>query len=91
MNFEELLFGIFKRTNIFTLPTNHPLHHFPIISFNKDHAEYAARLEVKLEQMGLKKPKMDTLIAAISIKENCRIYTLNLSHFEDIPDIQILK
>jgi len=42
-------------------------------------------------KIGLKKTKMDILIATVSIKEKSRIHTLNISNFEDIPGIQLLK
>lgn len=91
INLEEVLFGIFKRTGKFSIPTANLLSYLPILPFTREDAIFAAELEVKLEQEGKKKPRGDLLIAAITIRKKAIFFTLNKKHFQDIPNIQLIS
>ncbi len=90
LNLEEILYGIYKRTQIKQIPTDHLLWQLPTLPFTAKDADIAARLEVELEQQGQKKPRGDILIAAIALNHNCKLFTLNIKHFSVIPDLKLV-
>lgn len=90
LNLEEILFGVFKRTNTKTLPSSHPLNLFPTFPFTDEDAKISAKLEVEMELAGKKKPRGDMLIAAIAIRMNAKFLSLNLKHFQDVPGINLI-
>ncbi|MHA1169562.1 MAG: type II toxin-antitoxin system VapC family toxin [Candidatus Hodarchaeales archaeon] len=90
INFEEVLYGIFKRMNITELPEDHQLRKFPVLPFTADEASLAAHLEVSMENKGMKKPRGDVLIASVALSNNCRLMTLNRRHFKNIPGLELI-
>ncbi|MHA1399444.1 MAG: type II toxin-antitoxin system VapC family toxin [Candidatus Heimdallarchaeaceae archaeon] len=91
LNLEEVLFGIFKSQNSANLSSKNLLYSLPIIPFIKEDSIIAAKIEWEMERKGKKKPRGDIIIASIAIRNNARLYTLNLKHFEDIPDLVLIK
>lgn len=89
--FEEVLFGIFKYQDQNQLPPSHPLNQFPVINFSKNDATIAAQIEIDMEKKGNKKPRGDIMIAATAITHNGKLFTFNKSHFEGIPDLQLIE
>ena len=91
INLEEVLFGIYKKMGITSLPKEHSLMKFPALPFTSEDASTAARLEIELENQGKKKPRGDVLIAAIAINNNCKLMTGNKAHFVDINGLELVE
>lgn len=89
LNLEEFLYGSLNRDII--IETNHALLQLEILPFTKENAIIAANLEVKLEKMGSKKPRGDVMIASIAIQQKAFLFTLNLKHFQIIPELKLLN
>ena len=91
LNLEEILFGIFKRSNINELPKNHPLGNLPILPYTKVSAHITALIEVEMEKLGKKKPRGDAMIASVAIENNIPLFTLNVKHFQGIPNLELVN
>ena len=89
INLDEVLYGIYKVISMQRLAPDHPLWRFPALPFTVKDADVAAQLEVKLERQGKKKPRGDNLIAAIDLNNGCKLFTLNKTHFSDIPRLEL--
>lgn len=50
----------------------------------------AGSISFRLRKKGITVPLTDVLIAAVALRNNAKIYTLD-NHFEKIPDIEVLK
>ncbi len=91
LNLEEVLYGVLKRSKMRQIPAEHPLNSFPVISFTREDAIIAAKLEVELERKGMKKPRGDVLIAAVTIRMKARLFTINLKHFEGMERLELFS
>ncbi|MHA2251474.1 MAG: type II toxin-antitoxin system VapC family toxin [Candidatus Kariarchaeaceae archaeon] len=91
INLEEVLFGIFKSLNTQQLPESHPLQNFSVLPFTKEDAALAASIEVEMETLGKKKPRVDVMIASIVINNQFQLLSLNTKHFDDIPQPQLYE
>ncbi len=88
LNLEEFLYGSLNRG--IKIETNHALLQLEILPFTKENAVISANLEVKLEKLGSKKPRGDVMIASIAIQHEAFLFTLNLKHFQIIPELKLL-
>ena len=90
LNFEELLFGYFKRKGNTIISKSHPIWGIVTIPFTLRDALLAAKIEYEMEKKGKKKPRGDVLIAAITINNNASLFTLNKKHFNEISDLKLI-
>ena len=84
INLHEILYGHYKINK----KVNEILQ-INTISFNKDDAELSAKIEFQLEKKGKKISRIDTMIAAIAINRDAKIYTFNKKHFKTIKQIKL--
>ncbi|MBN2065616.1 MAG: type II toxin-antitoxin system VapC family toxin [Candidatus Thermoplasmatota archaeon] len=86
LNLHEILYGHYKIgkkiKDIFQIET---------IEFNKKDAELSAKLETEAEKKGMTISRIDTMIAAIAINRNAKIYTFNKKHFQNFKQIQLFE
>ncbi|MGP6208032.1 type II toxin-antitoxin system VapC family toxin [Cuniculiplasma sp. SKW3] len=76
VNMHELLYGIEKYSKGSTL-----ILQMETLEYTKKDSELSAFLEVSAERKGKSVPRIDAIIASISINNGCSLYTLD-KHFE---------
>ncbi|MHA2100192.1 MAG: type II toxin-antitoxin system VapC family toxin [Candidatus Kariarchaeaceae archaeon] len=88
---EEVFFGILKVTGNQRLIEDHPILEIPVINFTKQDALLAAEIEYEMEKLGKKKPRVDSLIASSVINHQGSLFTLNIKHYEDISNLNLIQ
>lgn len=76
INLHEVLYGLQRLGK----PT-HELMRLPIVNFEKQDALLSAKLELEAEKRGNTVPRVDAMIAAITINRNAELLTFD-THFE---------
>lgn len=87
---EEVFFGILKVAHIKQLIDQHPIFEIPVVEFNKQDALLAAEIEFEMEKLGKKKPRVDILIASSVINQQGSLFTLNIKHYHDINNLNLI-
>lgn len=59
------------------------------IEFDKRDAELSSKIEVTAEKNGRIIPRIDTMIAAIAVNRNARLFTYNKKHFKEIKKLRL--
>jgi len=75
----EVLYGLRKRGK----PAKDVLL-LPILSYTKRDALLSSRMELEAERQGKPIPRADTMIAAITVNNEAKLYTLDLIHFSSL-------
>ncbi len=78
----EVLYGLHK----YGKPVQEILN-LPVLSFTKKDATLSSRLEFELEQKGKTAGRTDTMIAAITINNNAKLYTFNQKHYQNLQNL----
>ena len=86
LTLHEILYGIQKYGKKNTIKINQ----LETIEYNRDDAHLSAKLEVECEKKGQKVARIDTMIAAIVINRNAKLYTFNQKHFRGLPRLNLL-
>jgi len=86
LNLHELLFGLYKYSD---KPDIEKIQLLDVVDFTKKDAELSARLEVKAEKKGNRIPRFDTMIAAVAINNDFKLFTFNTKHFEVFDELVI--
>mgnify|MGYP005857690563 CR=1 FL=1 len=76
INLHEVLYGLYK----YARPVMEVLR-LPILSYAKRDASLAAKLELDAENRGAPVRITDAMIAAITMNNGAKLYTLDLKHF----------
>jgi len=58
-----------------------------VASYTKGNAVLAAKLEIEMERKGKAIRRRDAMIAAITINNGAKLYTLNLKHFKPLTSV----
>lgn len=82
INLHEILYGLYK----YAKPVEEILR-LPVVSYTKDDAVLAAKLEIEMERKGKAIRRTDAMIAAITINNGAKLYTLNLKHFKPLTSL----
>ena len=82
INLHEILYGLYK----YAKPVEEILR-LPVVSYTKDDAVLAAKLEIEMERKGKAIRRTDAMIAAIAINNGAKLYTLNLKHFKPLTSL----
>ncbi len=82
INLHEILYGLYK----YAKPVEEILR-LPVVSYTKDDAILAARLEIEMEKLGKSIRRTDAMIAAIAINNRAKLYTLDLKHFKPLTSL----
>jgi predicted nucleic acid-binding protein len=77
INIHEVLYGLVKRGK--HLPD---LMRMRALPYTREDASLSANLEIHAEQAGTPSGRTDTMIAAVAINNNAKLYTFNRSHFQ---------
>ena len=85
LSLHEILYGHYKIRK-----TISGILRINTIEFNKKDAELSAKLEFESEKKGIRIPRIDSMIAAIAINRNARIYSFNKKHFQKIKQVKLL-
>jgi len=59
----------------------------PVLSYTKEDAVLAAKLELELEKRGNPIRRTDAMIAAMAINKGASLYTLNEKHFKPLENL----
>ena len=82
INLHEILYGLYK----YAKPVEEILR-LPVVSYTKDDAILAAKLEIEMEKLGKSIRRTDAMIAAIAINNRAKLYTLDLKHFKPLTSL----
>lgn len=82
VNLHEILYGLQK----YAKPVKEIIQ-LPVLSYTKEDASLAAELELRAEKRGATIRRTDAMIAATTIKNGARLYTLNLRHFKPLEPL----
>jgi tRNA(fMet)-specific endonuclease VapC len=77
----EVLYGLRKRGK----PAKDVLL-LPVLSYTKRDALLSSRIELEAEKQGKTIPRTDTMIAAMTINNEAKLYTLDLKHFSSLKE-----
>lgn len=84
INLHEILYGLLKYAkpmdDVMLLPT---------LNFTKEDAKLSSQIEFKTEAKGKRALRTDSMIAAIAINNNAKLYTNNTAHFKDIDKLEL--
>jgi hypothetical protein len=65
--------------------------HVPVHSVTEETAEIAGMISGELAAKGVVLPMDDLLIGASAVEQGYAVATLNLRHFQKIPDLKVLS
>ncbi len=82
INLHEILYGLYK----YAKPVEEVLG-LHVISYTKDDAVLAAKLELEMEKKGISIRRTDAMIAAIVINNEAKLYTSDLKHFKPLEPL----
>ena len=82
INLHEILYGLHK----YAKPVKEVLQ-LPVLSYTKEDAVLAAKLELELERKGITIRRTDAMIAAITINNNASLYTFDMKHFKPMQTL----
>ena len=76
INLHEILYGLLK----YAKPVEEVMG-LPVLNYTKKDAGLSAKLEVEAESRGFPIRRSDAMIAAITINNGARLFTLDFQHF----------
>ena len=82
VNLHEILYGLQK----YAKPVKEVLQ-LPVLSYMKEDASLAAELELGAENRGAPIRRTDAMIAAMTINNGAKLYTLDLRHFKPLEPL----
>jgi tRNA(fMet)-specific endonuclease VapC len=82
INLHEILYGLQK----YAKPIKEVLR-LPVLSYTREDAILAAKLEIEAEKRGLTIRRTDAMIAAITINNHASLYTFDLKHFKPMKTL----
>jgi predicted nucleic acid-binding protein len=77
MNLHEIIYGLQK----YAKPAREVLQ-LPVLDYGKEDAQLSAKLEAEAEKTGTTIRRTDAMIAAVTINNGGRLYTMDLNHFK---------
>ena len=60
------------------------------LGYTRDDALLSAKLELECERRGEKVSRIDSMIAAMAINRNARVFTFNKKHFQVFSNLSLL-
>ena len=84
INLHEILYGLIKYAK-----ASEYIVQLPVLSYSKEDAMLAAKLESASETKGKKMLRTDSMIAAIAINNNARLYTNDKRHFGGLDGLEL--
>jgi tRNA(fMet)-specific endonuclease VapC len=84
VNLHEVLYGLAK----YGKPSGY-VAQLPILNYSKEDAMLAAELELATEAKGKKIARIDSMVAAITINNNAKLFTNNKKHFLGIEQLEL--
>jgi tRNA(fMet)-specific endonuclease VapC len=85
ISLHEVLYGLHK----YGKPVQELLL-LPILSYTKKDAVPSSKIELEAEKKEKTVCRTDSMIAAITINKDARLYTFNLKHFQDLQDFGLV-
>jgi tRNA(fMet)-specific endonuclease VapC len=81
INLHEIIYGLHK----YAKPIREVLQ-LPVLDYRKEEAQLSAKLEAEAEKAGTAIRRTDAMIAAVTINNGARLYTLDLKHFKPLRE-----
>lgn len=85
-NLHELAYGLYKYGKTIIKE----IEQIETLEYNHDDAILSAKLELECERRGEKVPRTDSMMAAIAINRNAKIFTFNKKHFRAFNNLFLL-
>jgi tRNA(fMet)-specific endonuclease VapC len=85
ISLHEVLYGLHK----YGKPVQELLL-LPILSYAKKDAVLSSKIELEAEKKGKTVCRTDSMIAAITINKDAKLYTFNLKHFQALQDFGLV-
>ena len=82
VNLHEILYGLRK----YAKPAREILE-LPVLSYTKEDARLAAELELNAESRGVPVRRTDVMIAAMTMNNGAKLYTLDSKHFKPLEPL----
>jgi len=79
INLHEITYGLQK----YARPVKEVLQ-LPVLDYKKEDAQLSAKIELEAEKTGMPVRRTDAMIAAVTINNGARLYTLDLRHFQPL-------
>nr|MDO8134767.1 type II toxin-antitoxin system VapC family toxin [Candidatus Njordarchaeum guaymaensis] len=79
INLHEISYGLQK----YARPVKEVLQ-LPVLDYKKEDAQLSAKIELEAEKAGTPVRRTDAMIAAVTINNGARLYTLDLRHFRPL-------
>ncbi len=79
INLHELLYGLDGRSAI----TNE-LARLSTLEFAEKDAELSSRIELNMEKQGSPIPRLDAMVAAVTIRSSGKLFTFDRKHFNSL-------
>jgi len=79
INLHEIKYGLQK----YARPVKEVLQ-LPVLGYKKEDAQLSAKIELEAEKTGTPVRRTDAMIAAVTINNGARLYTLDLRHFQPL-------
>jgi len=90
INISELYYGAIMRSSKEVIRLERLLGRLHILPLTSNSARMTGSIRAGLANKCWTLDFRDIMIAAIAIENNCKVFTLKKSHFERIPDLELI-
>ena len=86
LNLHEIAYGLYK----YGKGIIREIEQMETLGYTRDDAFLSAKLELECERRGEKVSRIDSMIAAIAINRNAKVFTFNKKHFQIFSNLSLL-
>ncbi len=86
LNLHEIAYGLYK----YGKEIIREIEQMETLGYTRDDALLSAKLELECERRGKKASRRDSMIAAIAINRNAKVFTFNKKHFQIFSNLSLL-
>ena len=86
LNLHEITYGLYK----YGKGIIREIEQRETLGYTRDDALLSAKLELECERKGEKVSRIDSMIAAIALNRNAKVFTFNKKHFQTFSNLSFL-
>lgn len=86
LNLHEIVYGLYK----YGKEIIREIEQMETLGYTRDDALLSAKLELECERRGKKASRRDSMIAAMAINRNAKVFTFNKKHFQIFSNLSLL-
>jgi len=86
LNLHEIVYGLYK----YGKGIIREIEQMETLGYTRDDALLSAKLELECERRGKKASRIDSMIAAMAINRNAKVFTFNKKHFQVFSNLSLL-